>query len=85
MRPSAGRNGAKKVPASDHLTYFLSVLIHQFFYRHDTALKASASRKTTGMAAIKCLNCLPHKELSIKFLPSAQHCAWPGIFPNSVA
>ena len=56
MRPSAGRNGAKKVSASNHLTYCLSILIRQFFYRHDAVLKASASRKTTEMAAIKCLN-----------------------------
>jgi hypothetical protein len=51
MSASAGRNSAKKVPASINLTSCLSILIRQFFYRHDTALKASAPRKTTGMAA----------------------------------
>ena len=83
--PPTGRNDAEKALASNCITRCLAKLIRHIFYRHDTTLKASASRKTREMATIKCLNCLPHKEFSIKFLPSAQHCAWPGIFPNSVS
>jgi hypothetical protein len=69
--PAAGRNGLQKMPASNAITPCLTATIHQLFYRHDTALKASVFRKTPKMAAIKCLKWLPHKNFSINFLPSA--------------
>jgi hypothetical protein len=60
----------KKVPASNSITPCLTATIHEFFYRHDTALKASVFRKAAKMATIKCLKCLLHRGFFRIFLPS---------------
>jgi hypothetical protein len=46
-----GRNDAETVLASNGINHCLKKHIRQFFYRHDTALKAHAPRKTTVVAA----------------------------------
>jgi len=53
MSSSAGRNGAKKVPASNNLTSCLANFLRHFFYRHGASPKALTAQKTSKTAVIK--------------------------------